>query len=360
MTFNIQYENINDSLRFTNHFVNLHQITKRYYWNYDPFKFINIDIIRDILVHESTLFSSSSDRSRRQSMINFKTLPKLPVFNLNMVDYDNDKPLTSARDVRFCEIPLSLVVYIISITLAGNKHARLTLKRRLNGIDRIPKVFTYFMTRIRTSQCGTMEIIPSIDKTSNNEFLADYTTFTNTVFDSEWLLSEDGLEFASDFLTRLIQIPDIYIDMEPYTQQTIPPFTSKYHTTLCAFFNTEDDKNNQTVGLLSGHTVNFDNKFLGLLVMNATLFCPYITNSENIRQSFVGHPQFDCFISSTLITDVIVLSTITDTEKDTVVPSNETTTTSTNKRSRHGRRRTITFPHDKTTHDLNVKTLPPD
>jgi hypothetical protein len=317
--FPISLQDISGNLRFNNHIISLTRKADKFYWKYNPFKHFSLDVIRDTLILESSLFNTPSERSLRQTIINLTAMPLHAVFNIPMVNYDTDQLITSPRLTRYCEAPVTLIIQMMSLAIASNKNARLSLKTRLLGLSTIPEAFVFYQRKIRESHCGTMLLEPQLELTDNKLFLKEYPCFTETFLDLEWLNTNDGIQFIADFLNRLAQIDHSYIKMETYTDKSIPLYNSGTKTTLCSFVSQYDDGIDQTVGLLNGHTINFDNKELGVLISLASTLCPQIYDVNNNLVNFVGQPQFDILVTSNLLVDLTVLTCTTHSSVSTSV-----------------------------------------
>jgi hypothetical protein len=297
---------ISNNLGLLSHKASLSRNRVETIWHNDPSKHINLDIIRKLCNTEATLYSSSNDRSMRQGMFNILGIPKHPVFNQFVANYNTNQLVTDNRQTRFLEFPVSFALYNITTAVAHNPFTRLAIKARLQGISIIPTGFVHHMRQVRSSQCGTLHLTPELDLTSNIQFIKNYPCFANTNLDLNWLNTPQGIEHIVEFFTRLSQMPETSVKMETYTDTSIPYIDSGTVTTLCSVINEDDNDHLQTVGLISGHCLNLDNPLLGLTIFKAALLSPYLTDKTGNRISHIGNPQFDLSLTSLAITDIIM------------------------------------------------------
>lgn len=193
-------------------------------------------ILQSLLRGESNLFNSQSQRLLREDLTSDPFLSGINgqrgTNNIDII-YNNRFPPASSRNTNrqrtWEAIPIACVIYVVCQCIASDELTREKLNSYAAKNYYAPSLLQELINSNRRSRCGNFDIIPVFESLSTD--LLDIAELTSTIFDLDFLRTDQGLSMLFSFFARLHMHPDNYIKMTPLKSVNI---NSGFTTTLNA------------------------------------------------------------------------------------------------------------------------------
>lgn len=266
-------------------------VTKRnpFTWRYDPFINFDLDLIRNSLNKEKQKNSSSADRNLRQSLFSASRLPYIEAFISGSSKVPKGK-VSQTREFR-CELPIFLILYISGFAFSYSNEFRDILRNRFINKKQLPSRFLFSLHKIRKTVCGDILITPELDRTSNAVFILENPEFAGSVFDLEYLCTEEGVTTVIDIINGLMSHDTTFRYLKYDDRVSIPYLDNSFRTLETSLFVQSRDVEAHYVSTLAGHSINFSHPESALLYYDAGhLNAQLIQTTTATSISYFGTP----------------------------------------------------------------------
>jgi len=151
----------------------------------------------------------------------------------NLADKEETKVFTRIRTRVYQSLPICFTIWYISSVIAYASNRDVLIRNILPG-QWLPTVFVEFCNKIRTSESQTASIMQT---SVSNVKIPD--SYKKSIFDKDFITTEEGFTFVLDFFNSLGTTPANYITGSFYDGTTAFPIPRFYsgrtttHTSLC-------------------------------------------------------------------------------------------------------------------------------
>lgn len=252
----------------------------------DPWRFFNVynllDILRNIALHEQSMFSESKHNQIRERSVNYpgvgpstevSTSENQVIINRNTSAVVQDT--IRNRDRRI--IVFTPLIWIPGFVYAFSSEYRTKFTLRVLNQMQVPQFFSELFKRTRFCTTPVYRIMTGLYTGTWTILVGSYPQLANTFYDPSFLCSDNGLQAYIGFLAYLQSSEGNYIPMVDATKETLPVLESGNFVTFTGYSTTQQvDFLTATVWVIE-NSMNYISK---VFAVDCTLGCVFYQDNS--------------------------------------------------------------------------------